>query len=729
MTVFHSLIKSDTVPSIISGLINGIILIVIAMALSALIFTGSLSEYLSQGIGILLFGFLIYAIFSIFTASYPINISTPQDIPVAIIALIATTVMAKSGKDWSPESTFQFIFVTIALTSVMVGVFFFILGSFKLGKLVRFIPYPVVGGFLAGTGWLIIKFAFIMTADMELSLANASSLLSQSTLLQWCPGFIFGALMLIASRFISHYLLIPGIIALGISLFYAIMFFNGYSFLELQSSGLLLGPFPEGGLFQGSPIKYISTFKWHIFQEQLPAIGTMMVLNAISVLFNYSGLELIIKKDLDLDRELKVTGLGNILAGFCGSPPGHLALGGASLAYSIGARSRLSTVVVALLCAFALFFGSKILSVFPRVILGGLLFNLGLSFVVDWLINTWNRVPKNDYIIIILIFLIIGTVGFLEGVLAGLMASVILFVISYSKVETIKHTLTGKTFHSNVERSERLKSIIEDSGDKILILPLQGYLFFGSANRLLEYIKTYIKSDDGRELKYLVFDLRQVTGIDSSTINSFNKLQILATLDDFKVLFCDLAPQISDQFEAEGLFDDNGDGSYLTFKDLDHGMEWCEEQIIKDKITDTDDRAHEIKLFESQFSDLLSYFDSQTIENNTKIIEQGSDPKGLYFIKSGRVTVELDSKMDKRIRLKSMGTGTIVGEVSLYLKTQATASVITDEACEIYFLSHENFEKLNKEAPDRAAELHTYVIKLLSDRLAKSNATIHALMQ
>ena len=190
--MFHSLIKSDTVPSIISGLINGIILIVIAMALSALIFTGSLSEYLSQGIGILLFGFLIYAIFSIFTASYPINISTPQDIPVAIIALIATTVMAKSGKDWSPESTFQFIFVTIALTSVMVGVFFFILGSFKLGKLVRFIPYPVVGGFLAGTGWLIIKFAFIMTAEIEFSITNISLILNLSILLKWLPGFLFG---------------------------------------------------------------------------------------------------------------------------------------------------------------------------------------------------------------------------------------------------------------------------------------------------------------------------------------------------------------------------------------------------------------------------------------------------------------------------------------------------------------------------------------------------------
>ena len=81
------------------------------------------------------------------------NINTPQDIPIAIIALIATTVMATSGKNWDGDTAFQFIFVTIALTSILVGIFFFILGSLKLGKLVRFIPYPVVGGFLAGTGW------------------------------------------------------------------------------------------------------------------------------------------------------------------------------------------------------------------------------------------------------------------------------------------------------------------------------------------------------------------------------------------------------------------------------------------------------------------------------------------------------------------------------------------------------------------------------------------------
>jgi len=722
-------VKSNIVPSIIAGVIGGIIKIVAAMAFSALIFTGTLAAYLPQGIGIVLFGFLLFAVISTFTASYPVNINTPQDIPIAIIALIATTVMATNGKDWDAETTFQFIFVTIALTSILVGIFFFILGTLKLGKLVRFIPYPVVGGFLAGTGWLIVKFAFIMTAGMGLSLDNVVSLFDQATLHKWFPGLIFGLIMLISSRYTKHYLLIPVLIAIGITSFYAIMFFYGFSYTDLESNGYLLGPFPEGGLFQGLPLKYLSDFKWSIFLDQLPAIGTMMILNSISVLFNYSGLEIIIKKDLDLDQELKTTGIGNIIAGLGGAPPGHLSLGGTLLSISIGSKSKLTNIVIALLCALTLFFGSEVLSFFPRIILGGLLFNLGLSFLVDWLYSTWSRVPKTDYTIILLIFLVIGTVGFLEGVITGLLMSVVLFVVSYSKVEIIKHELTGKTFHSNVERSESLKNIIDDSGDQTLILPLQGFIFFGSANRLLERIKLHLQSQNEKNLKYLVFDFKQVTGVDSSTINSFNKLRILAELDNFQVLFCNLTPQIISQFEAEGLFADSMD-LFLKFDDLDHGMEWCEEQIISETTISSNkqkEEIDEIKLFEEKFADLLIYFESKDINQNTTFIEQGNDPEGLYFIKSGRVTVELRSSNNK-IRLKSMGTGTVVGEVSLYLKTQATASVISNTACKTYFLSHENFEKLNKEDPERAAELHTYIVKLLSDRLAKSNATIQALM-
>jgi CRP-like cAMP-binding protein len=76
-----------------------------------------------------------------------------------------------------------------------------------------------------------------------------------------------------------------------------------------------------------------------------------------------------------------------------------------------------------------------------------------------------------------------------------------------------------------------------------------------------------------------------------------------------------------------------------------------------------------------------------------------------------------------------MGEGTVVGEVSLYLGSKASASVVTDEPCQIYYLSKGKFNQLNQDAPEKASELHTYVVKLLSDRLAESNATIRALMR
>ena len=99
-----------------------------------------------------------------------------------------------------------------------------------------------------------------------------------------------------------------------------------------------------------------------------------------------------------------------------------------------------------------------------------------------------------------------------------------------------------------------MKNIIERSGNQILILPLQGYLFFGSANRLIDYIKRFLETGEGKELKYLIFDLRQITGTDSSAINSFNKLKILATIHNFRVLFCDIRTQTYSKFKSDHLF-------------------------------------------------------------------------------------------------------------------------------------------------------------------------------
>ncbi len=719
---------SSLVPDIIAGTINGIIIIVSAMALAALVFTGPLAEFLPQGIGILLVGSLIFALFSAFTSKFPIILSTPQDIPIAILALMALTLISGAGRTWSGAELFSFMIVAIGVTSVCVGVFFYILGQFKLGKLVRFIPYPVVGGFLAGTGWLIVKFSFSMMTGQDLSLGSALLFLNQPLLMKWLPGFIFGVGMLIIGRFFSHYLLYPGLLIGGIVLFYLIMFSLGFSFNNLETNGYLLGPFPAGGLFPGFPVTHLFSFQWGIYLVHLPAIATMMVLNAISVLFNYSGLELTVKKDFDLDRELKLTGLSNVLVGIGGGSPGYLTLSETTMAHSIGAKSNISSITVAILCGMALLFGTDVLSVFPKVILGGLLLNLGVSFLEEWLYDTWGRISKMDYAVIVLILIVIGTIGFLEGIAVGLLMSIALFVINYSKVEVIKHELTGQTIHSNVERAETLKTIIEDQGDQIFILPLQGFIFFGTAHRILERVSQRLQPDSGVKLNYLIFDFRQVTGLDSSTINSFNKLHIMAENKGFQVLFCSIKKTMTYQLSVERLLPDESK-LFLEFQDLDHGLEWCEEQIINREEAATEETIKSGGSFKTRFADIAEFFHKMEVKPGTRIIEQGKDPNGIYFIESGRITVQLETGKGKNLRLKSMGAGTVVGEVSLYLGSEATASVIAETDCLIYFLSKDHFNKINRESPERAAELHTFIVQLLSDRLAKSNATIKALMR
>ncbi|GIT32034.1 MAG: hypothetical protein Ct9H300mP2_1130 [Candidatus Neomarinimicrobiota bacterium] len=277
--------------------------------------------------------------------------------------------------------------------------------------------------------------------DMDLTLVNLEHFIESHILFQWFPGLVFAVVMLLAGRRFSHYLLTPGILTGSIILFYGIMFTQGFTFGELENRGFLLGPFPEGGLFPGFPFQYFPDFRWDLFLVHLPAIATMMILSAISVLFNYSGLELIVKEDFDLDKELRLTGYSNILAGIAGTPAGYLTLSETSLAYNIGSRPRLPSSLwgfCGLPCFGAIQFS-------PKGYSRWLLLNLGVWEIFSRMAGgTWKRLHKSDYLVIVLILIVIGTVGFLEGIVIGLLMSIALFVINYSKVEVVKYELPGK---------------------------------------------------------------------------------------------------------------------------------------------------------------------------------------------------------------------------------------------------------------------------------------------
>jgi SulP family sulfate permease len=223
-----------------------------------------------------------------------------------------------------------------------------------------------------------------------------------------------------------------------------------------------------------------------------------------------------------------------------------------------------------------LFLGGSFLGYFPNLILGGMLFFIGLDFLYSWLYETWASTPRMDYVIMVVIALIINTVGFLEGVGVGLGLAIILFVIQYSHTPAIRHVMSGISYQSSVDRPRLHTQLLRRKGNWLYILELQGFIFFGTANKILETIRHYLEKEAAAHPpRYLILDFRLVTGADSSAGFSFARLMRLTEARSIKLILTHVSAQTRKQFIKQ-----LPSKSVSYFSDLDHGIEWCGNEMV-----------------------------------------------------------------------------------------------------------------------------------------------------
>src|SRR5215213_503731 len=153
------------------GLVGGAIVLPLVISFSILIFSSELSSFAAAGIGMVLFGGLIMQLIVALTSSVPGLIGAPQDSPAAVLGIAALTVGARMDGA-SAEAKFMTVGMMVILTSVVSGLFFVFVGAFQLSRFVRFIPYPVVGGFVAGTGLLLVQGALGVMLGRTPGVAN-----------------------------------------------------------------------------------------------------------------------------------------------------------------------------------------------------------------------------------------------------------------------------------------------------------------------------------------------------------------------------------------------------------------------------------------------------------------------------------------------------------------------------------------------------------------------------
>jgi len=733
---------SRLIPTLTAGAVIGILEVVLASSFAALIFGGRGAVHLPEAIGFILFGAVAVMAVIALWSSLPGMVGSVQDSTAVLLALLAASITTTRSTELgytveqteALSETFLTVVAAIVIACGLTGVFFLVLGSLRLGHLVRYVPYPVVGGFLAGTGWLLFKGGIGVLTGRSLHLATIETFGRPDMVLRWLPGLLFALVLLLLVRQFRHFLTIPAALIAGVLLFYVVLWATGTSLSLAETRGWLLGPFPSGALFDPALGEAFTYADWGAILGQSLNILTLLIVGVLALLVNATGIELVADRDTHVNRELAVAGFANMAAASGGGIVGFQALSLTALARRTGATSRLVGIVAAGVCGVALAFGAQALSLFPRPVLGGLVVFLGLAFLVEWVIEARSKLLRRDYVVVLLILVAVAFLGFLQGVVVGLLLATLLFVADYSRIDVVKDELRGSVYRSNVERDPEQVEVLRSEGDRIHVMTLQGIVFFGTAHSLLERIRRRVQDPALRRLEFLVMDFRRVSTLDSSAVLAFLKVRALATSRGFTLVLAGLSARVQRHLEQGGFA--LAETPVRVVPELDRAIEWCEERILEAETTPVAVAKGSLPaLLREGLADsvnprrLMKYLEVHELDAGGQLIREGDVSDDLFFLESGRVTAQLVRPDGEAIRIQTMGPGTVVGEVSLYGGTARSASVITETPSRLYRLTRAKLEAMERRDPDLAAALHRLFARLLAQRLADARGTVRALLE
>ena len=719
------------IPAIMSAFVSFLISMTFNVAFARLLFSGTLESYFVLGLSFFLMGGVITAVWIALASSVRGSVSVIQDSASGILVAVAVTIVAQiEAATLNSEAAFWTVMASVMLASLLMGLSAWLLGHFRLGNLIRYVPLPVVGGFLAGSGMLLARGSLSILTGSQITNPD---LFQPQRLAIWLPGVVLGILLLIITRMPrAHYLAIPGLLVVFTLLYHAGLWVAHISLPQAVQLHLL-SEFSSAGDGLWVPINYtgLTFVDWKILGAQLGSIFVAMLMGLIAMLLNLSSAEAVLGEDVNLNHELKTSGYNNLFMALVGSPISYHALSLVALARRLGAHTRLVGVFVGLLFAIVMFFGGGLISLMPTALLGAMLLFLGLDFLSTWLVETWAKLPRSDYFIIVAITLTIVVVGVLEGMAIGLLLAVLLFVVQYTRTGVIRHQFDGAGYESSTGQPAAYRAHLRQQPSWLAAIELQGFIFFGTAYTLLEKVQKRI--EEGKQAtRFLVLDFRYVTGIDVSAMQAFRKIlqqvegsgMALALTHVGEPLRLPLKELLAQTSENCRQFERMGDG-----------IAWCEKEMIADlfasgalKPLDSFKEQMEQKMPADCIPDLMQYMAQQQLAVGDILIRQNEQTKGFYFIETGQLMVQVENSDGETLRLRSLGSGTVVGEISHYLQTLATANVVAEEESIVYGLTRENLLRMEKENPVLALAFHRFLASLLSEKLIEQGNILQGML-
>jgi SulP family sulfate permease len=561
--------------AVTAGSIGGLLTLSAAIAYPAVIFTGSLAGHLGLGITAALFTSMVLGAVVACLSTYPAAIAQAQ-IETAVVLGAVAVVITETLDTALQGVQVATMLAVIAVATASLGLCFVVLGAFRLGNVVRYIPFPVIFGFLGYIAWLLAKGGIATVVGYELELANATQLLHPEALWRWLPPVLLALGLLALQLRRRHFFNLPAALLLALSGFWLIAWLGGATPATLLDSGHVLEPLAPG---QGwSPLRLpaaLASVEWSVVRAALPQIAIVSFVATITLLLTASTLEVATRRPVDLNRELTVTGMGNLLAALGGGLPGYHSVSASLLPHYLGTRSRLVGLIGALFCAGMLLFGGSLLAFVPKLLIGLVLLYLAFDIVAELVLDRWPLIGPGERAVTVLVLAALIGIGFVEGILIGCAGGLVVFAVNYARTGVVRAEGSGLAYASNVVRPADQVALLEELASAIHVVRLQGFLFFGTAHRLLDEIGAELAAPRAVPLRFLVLDFGRVTGADASAIASFARLLGEAESRGFRIVLAAVPPTVAGLIKAV-----RGGDKLAIFADLDHCLEHAENALL-----------------------------------------------------------------------------------------------------------------------------------------------------
>lgn len=712
---------------VLGGAAASVLTVTLGLSYAVLIFAGPLAPDLGTGVGVTFMASAVLALVIGVGSSLRFAIAAPEASTAAMTGIVASSLVERITAADPSAPLLAPVLVTFGLVSIATGLVLCTFGVTRIGRAIRYIPYPVVGGFLGATGCLILLGAIRVITGRPLQLATLGSFANTTTLFELGAACAMAAVLYLTWHRSRTPIGLPLILVAGTLAAHLAFWLAGISPADAQKLGWTFHPPEQIGLVWPWTAQAIVHYPWSTLPELSGNLIAVIFVTASSTLFNTTGVEVATLREADLERELNVTGLANILCGALGGYTGCISVSRSILNFSAGGRGRLSGLTSAAISASMLIVAPALLGFMPKLVLGGLLVYLGSDTLHKWIVQSRRRLTMPEYLSLLAIILIILKWGFVAGILIGVVIGCTIFALSASRVSSIKFGFDGTEYRSSLDRSRDEQALLSIHGSEIQGLKLQSYLFFGSANRLYQHVKALLQRHP--ECRFLVFDFKLVTGIDSSAAYSFDQIKRAALDRGIDLVLVHLPPGATKALRDNGFVSPE----VRIVQELDHALEWCENEIIAQHRGHAQEEASlrdwltQILGDGDDAAQLSRCCERLEVRAGEIIVRAGDPADSMHFILDGRVGIMIPAEQDGMTRVRSLGRYTTIGEMGLVSRTPRSATIQAEVDSVLYVLNAHQFDAIKIEAPALSHKLLTYFVSVMAERLTFANRTIAVL--